>query len=62
MVVNCDGLTSYPWKTLTTVEGNCGGGWLRELKTVNHDGVWYGSVAPPAYAVVCGAFLRLSIH
>ena len=33
-------------ETLTTDVGNCGGGWLRELKTVNHDGVWYGSVAP----------------
>ena len=47
MVGKCGGLTSYLWKTLTTVEGNCGGGWLRELKTVNHDGVWYGSVDPP---------------
>ena len=48
MVGKCGGLTSYLWKTLTTDVGNCGGGWLRELKTVNHDGVWYGSVTPPA--------------
>ncbi len=47
IVGKCGCLTSYPRKTLTTVEGNCGGGWLRGLKTVNHDGVWYGSVAPP---------------
>ena len=48
IVGKCGGLTSYPRKTLTTVEGNSGGGGLRELKTVNHDGVWYGSVAPHA--------------
>ena len=34
-------------KTLTTMVGKCGGGWSRELKTLTHDNVWYGTVAPP---------------
>ena len=37
----------FDTKTLTHIEGKCGGGWLTARKTVNHDGVRYGSVAPP---------------
>ena len=44
---NCGGLQFCSTKTLSTIEVKCGGGWLRELETLTHDGVWYGSVAPP---------------
>ena len=44
---NCGGLQFSSSKTLTIIEVKCGGGWFRELKTLTHDGVWYGSVAPP---------------
>ena len=43
---NCGGLQFCSTKTLSTIEVKCGGGWLRELETLTHDGVWYGSVAP----------------
>ena len=39
----------FDTKTLTHIEGKCGGGWSTARKTVNHDGVWYGSVAPPCH-------------
>ena len=29
------------------MDGKCGGGWLWELETLTHDGVWYGPVARP---------------
>ena len=29
------------------MDGKCGGGWLWELETLTHDGVWYGPVALP---------------
>ena len=41
------GETFFDSKTLTHIEGICGGGWSTAMKTVTHDGVWYGSVAPP---------------
>ena len=47
---NCGGLQFCSTKTLSTIEVKCGGGWLRELETLTHDGVWYGSVAPPPWA------------
>ena len=43
--VNC-GLASNTWKTVTTIEGNCGG-CFQVLNAVSQDGVWYGTVAPP---------------
>ena len=44
---NCGGLQFCSTKTLSTIEVKCGGGWLRELETLTHDGVWYGTVSPP---------------
>ena len=43
---NCGGVQFYNSKTLTNIEAKCGGGWSRELKTVNHDGVWHATVSP----------------
>ena len=43
---NCGGVQFYNSKTLTNIEAKCGGGWSRELKTVNHDGVWHAAGIP----------------
>ena len=56
---NCGGLQFCSTKTLSTIEVKCGGGWLRELETLTHDGVWYGSVAPPLHGKVSN--LRIQV-
>ena len=47
----CGDLQFCRSKTLTIIEVKCGGGWLRELETLTHDGVWYSSVDPPCVIV-----------
>ena len=53
----CDSKNTYPH------DGKCGGGGSRELKTVTHDGVWNGTVAPPPWlAAISGrVFAELNL-